>query len=221
MKDKIRQRLKDLGLSARKASLKVGPNADLIRSVLRDRTQDPRGETLRRIATALEVSPEWLLGDAADAPPPPMLRQDLTGSLWGDGGMPRDVPVYGTAAGALATSFEFSGGIVDRVARPPGLAGAPDAYALYVTGTSMEPEHRHGDLRFVHPHRPVRPGDTVILQIHHGDRTKLQLYIKHLERQGDDKIVTTQLNPYAEISWKRAYVEAVHKVLTIGELFGV
>ena len=66
-------------------------------------------------------------------------------------------------------AFQLESGPIDYVARPVALLEARDIYAIYVEGTSMEPEHRPGDLRFVHPHKPARFGDSVIVQMQSED----------------------------------------------------
>lgn len=66
---RIEQRLKELGLSARAASLKAGLSADAIRNIQRDPESIPRGRTLVALATgALETKVEWLLGLDTDSP---------------------------------------------------------------------------------------------------------------------------------------------------------
>ncbi len=137
--------------------------------------------------------------------------------------MPRDVPVLGTAAGTVAGSLKgFSldtAKVVDHVRRPPGLAKAADAYAVYVVGDSMSPMHEDGALRFVHPHRPVVPGDTILIQIRAGEDLPIQAFIKVLLARSDDKIIVSQLRPKASIEIKPRTVVAIHHVMTTNELF--
>lgn len=134
--------------------------------------------------------------------------------------MPRDVPVLGTAAGSLKGAFVMDGAI-DYVRRPPGLDGAAQAYSFYVEGDSMFPEHKPGELRFVHPGRPVHIGDTVVLQIRTNPNEPIQAFIKTLRRRSDAMITVEQLNPPITIEFARATVVAMHKVLTLNDLFEV
>lgn len=135
--------------------------------------------------------------------------------------MPRDVPVYGTAAGSAKGAFQLEDAIIDRVRRPPGLAGAADVYAIYVIGDSMEPMIAAGELRFVHPHRPVQVGDVVILQVREGKDEPVQAYVKKLVRRTNGKIVLQQFNPDRQLAFDAKHVVAIHRVLTMNDLFGV
>lgn len=60
IKARIEQRLKDLGLSPRAASLKAGGSPDLIRGLLRGNNKTLRGDNLMAVARVLGVSVEWL-----------------------------------------------------------------------------------------------------------------------------------------------------------------
>ncbi|MFD1696424.1 helix-turn-helix domain-containing protein [Roseibium aestuarii] len=72
LQNRIRQRLEDLGLSPVNASLRVGTNPELIRQLLRQKhgTANPRRDTLNKVATALETSVAWLLGEDMTAAAP-------------------------------------------------------------------------------------------------------------------------------------------------------
>lgn len=229
MIQRIESRLAELRLSPRAASLKVSSNPDLFRSVLRQDPPNPTRETLDKMASALRVTPEWLLGkEAAPAgttrPPEFRMAEGLT--LPHDIDMPKDVPVWGSAAGSLIDDkFEgfhlFTSQPVDVVRRPPALSGVRDAYGIYVTGDSMDPMHPHGALRFVHPHRPPSPGDSVVVMTRHWDSDPGQGYIKILRRRVEDRLMLEQLNPPARIEIPIKFIVSVHKVLDMNDLFGV
>lgn len=76
----------------------------------------------------------------------------------------RFIPVFGLAAGAVRGNHRMDNDPVEHLLAPPALAHVRDAYALIVTGTSMEPRYYSGEVVFIHPHRPVRGGDHVVLQ---------------------------------------------------------
>lgn len=228
MIERIESRLAELNLKPRAASLKVSTNADLIRGVLRaGDNANPTRETLEKIAEALDVTPEWLLG-AADAAPPSRAPGDYVSApvrLPSNAEMPKNLQVWGTAQGSLVDGVEglsvYTGQPVDMVRRPPALMGVPDAYGIYVTGDSMDPMHPHGALRMVHPGRPPSPGDSVIVVTKHWAEDPGQGYIKILRRRNGDRLVLEQLNPRATIEIPMKYVVSVHKVLDLNDLFGV
>jgi phage repressor protein C with HTH and peptisase S24 domain len=73
---------------------------------------------------------------------------------------------------------------------------------------------------YIHPHKPVRQGDHVIVQIRR-DHVSNETWVKRYKGEEKDAIVTEQYNPRAEVRFKRAHVSAVHRVLTVNELFGI
>ncbi len=127
------------------------------------------------------------------------------------------IPVLGNAAGAVAGAMTL-GEPIDLVERPPALEHVPDAYAVFVTGDSMSPKHNPGDLCFVHPHKPPRAGDSVVVQTR-GENGGVQGWIKILERQTSTGWTCRQINPAAEIKFAIGHVLHVHRVLTTAELF--
>lgn len=136
--------------------------------------------------------------------------------------MPNDVPVRGTAAGShLRGAFQISDDAIDYVRRPPALNGARNAYALYVEGTSMVPVYNPGDLLFVHPDRPPRIGDSVVVQVQLREADGPEATIGYLRRRSASALVIGKLSPEAEVEINTRTIIAVHKVLTMNELFGV
>ncbi|WP_339760770.1 helix-turn-helix domain-containing protein [uncultured Hoeflea sp.] len=220
LSDRIKQRLSALGMTMREASIKATGSAETIRAIVNGKSQNPRVDTLAKIAEVLGTSPEWLTGrgDASEpsqlSPAPVAMPPRIS--------MPADVPVLGTAAGSLlGGAFQIEGGVIDYVRRPPALSGARDIYALYVEGTSMEPLYRPGGLVFVHPHKPPRIGDSVIVQIRNGEHDSVQASIGYLRGRTALHVVLGKLNPVAEINLNRDTVVAIHRVLDMNELFGV
>ncbi len=132
--------------------------------------------------------------------------------------MPRNLPVLGTAQGGTEGAFQI-GGIVDYVRRPPGLERAARAYAFYVENVSMVPQHNPGELRFVHPDRKAGIGDTVVIQVKNGPEEPIQSFIKILKKRDSRLLTVEQLNPPMVLEFPIDRVVAVHKVLTLNELF--
>lgn len=222
---RVQQRLKELNLSPRAASLHVSTNADLFRSVIRKGdAANPTMETLADMARALGWTVEELLGEE-----PPASRSESPGTAVAIPDMPypvspKNVPVMGTAMGSLVAE-KFEGFEVHKdspvayVHRPPSLMAVPDAYAIYVVGDSMYPMHSPGDLRFVHPHKPPKPGSTVIVQTQHWEGDPGQAYIKVFRRRTPTSIILEQFNPAATIEIPIKYVVSVHYVPDLAELF--
>jgi phage repressor protein C with HTH and peptisase S24 domain len=108
----------------------------------------------------------------------------------------RDVPVYGTAVCGESGDFEMNGQIVDFVRRPPGLAGASGAFAIYPLGDSMWPRYEEGEPVFVHPGRPVRPGRDVLVELQSvGEGVPMVALLKRLVTKNSSFIDLQQFNP--------------------------
>lgn len=221
--ERIKKRLAELELTAEAASKLAGLDKTYLRKLFERPDASPRGDTLARLAAALGKPVEWFIAGApADSVPGAAVRPAPV-ALPDRNAMPNDVPVLGTAAGShLRGAFQMDeANIVDWVRRPPALAGAKTAYAIYVEGSSMAPEHNAGDLRFVHPGRPPRIGDTVIVQLRNGPHEPIEASIGHYRRKTATQLVIGKLNPEAEVQLKLDIVIDIHKVLTMNELFGV
>lgn len=140
--------------------------------------------------------------------------------------MPRDLPVRGTAACSSGDgSFQFEttegyGTAVDWVRRPPVLTNVPDAYALYMSGDSMEPKYRHGDLVMVHPTRPVRPGDICVIIMKDGPDEPEYAYCKRFLRRHAGVVTVEQFNPAGTRDFPQDRVVRMHRVLEFSDVFG-
>ena len=134
--------------------------------------------------------------------------------------MPQDVPVMGTAAcNAEHGAFKLDSSIIDYVRRPPGLAATKDVYALYVEGDSMEPKFVSGDLVFVHPRKPVRIGDPVVVQILKGESEQIEAMIAVLAKRTAQEVFLQKYNPNKIITVENKFIVAIHKILIMNELF--
>lgn len=138
------------------------------------------------------------------------------------GELPRDVPVYGIAAGGSDADFYSNGEIVDYVRRPAGVAKAKNVYAIYVVGSSMEPRYAEGDLLYVNPSRSPSIGDFVIIELHpiEGERTG-RGFVKRLVRRTATKIVCEQYNPSKQIEFTAKQVKNIHRIVPWSELLGM
>lgn len=135
-----------------------------------------------------------------------------------------DVPVYGVAAGNGSGdgSFRLQEHAVDYVRRPPGVAHAKDVYAVYVTGESMYPAHRHGALLFVAPGRPISIGDDVLVCLYPKEQGEPEEYlVKRLVRRTASGTIVEQFNPPLNLEFSAERIKHLHKVLEARELVGI
>lgn len=175
------------------------------------------------LAPVLGCTPD----DLREGPPPlaPELRPAPEVQVPAFGTLPRDLPVYGTAAGSNGDgAFLFSQqDVVDYVRRPAGLVGNKGAYGVYVEGDSMHPAYRQGDLIIADPARKPRPGDGVVIVCAAGehDADGHTAFVKEFVRQTATHLIVKQYNPEKELTFDRTRVAGVHRILTTAELMGV
>ncbi len=230
LKTRISQRLAEIGLSRRDASLRAGGSESLVSNILLGKSENPRYDTLVRLAEVLGVTPGWLTGAETERPATPSsattpAASEVRSASFPQGlsdPMPRNLPVFGTVAGGELGdgSFQLTPDVVEYVRRPPALAGAPDAYALYVEGESMVPKFEPGDLVFVHPGRKPLPGDYVVIQEPDTRNGEPRSFIKKLVRILPATIKCTQFNPPATLDFMNRPGTRVHKVIHGNDLFG-
>lgn len=126
----------------------------------------------------------------------------LAGSPSGEG---RAIPIVGMAK-AGADGFFDDGGFpigADETVRFPGLGGER-VYALEITGDSMEPVYREGDVVVVQPQAALRRGDRVVTRTRAGE-----VLAKVLGRRTQQSVEFLSLNPaypmrevpLSEIDW--------------------
>jgi len=109
----------------------------------------------------------------------------------GDGQLAQRIPVIGHAQAGQEGFFDDAGYPTgqgwDEVLFPH--IGDPHAYALEISGDSMEPVYRDGDLIVVAPGASVRRGDRVVVKTLDGE-----VMAKELVRQTARRIELTSLN---------------------------
>jgi phage repressor protein C with HTH and peptisase S24 domain len=113
--------------------------------------------------------------------------------LIGDGARSlQSVPLLGLAQAGSGGYFDDSGFPAgkgwDEVALPT--AGDEHAYALEISGDSMKPAYRDGDIVVVSPGTPIRRGDRVVVKTAGGE-----VMVKELKRRTAKALELQSLNP--------------------------
>ena len=103
----------------------------------------------------------------------------------------RAIPMIGLAKAGQDGFFDEAGfpQDVEETVRFPGL-GDERVYALEITGDSMEPLYREGDIVIVQPGAPLRRGDRVVARTRTGE-----VLAKTIGRRSDQTIELLSLNP--------------------------
>jgi phage repressor protein C with HTH and peptisase S24 domain len=180
--------------------------------------EHPGRGNLVRLARALGTSIGALMGEEAAARGEVAAPFPVAAPVT----MPVDVPVYGTAVGGAGGDFSFNGQVADYVRRPPGVLQLRNLYALWVTGDSMAPWNRCGDLIYVSPTRPATAGDHVVVDLHGTDAQEPgSAMVKLLVARTPTQLRLRQYNPALEFDVPLSRVRSVHRVLSLRDLLGV
>lgn len=220
--DEVRKNLleaaQDHGKELKELSLAIGKNHAYIHQYIYKNTPkrlhaDDRAE-LSRILNI----PETKLGAPVDTTSPRLKlavpNANITDQPIGVG---PHIPLYGTAVGGIYGQFELNGNRLDNVLAPASLLGVKDAYAVRVSGESMEPRYFDGETVFVNPHRRPMKGDYVVAQIQLEEAGLKLAYVKRFVRWNNERLVLSQHNPEEELVFDAKTVFSVHYILKNGE----
>ncbi len=123
----------------------------------------------------------------------------------------RSIPLIGMAQ-AGGDGFFDDGGYPagagwDEVSIPE--VGDPHAYGLEISGDSMEPVYRDGDMVVVSPGAPIRRGDRVVIRTSRGEAMA-----KQLVRRSARRIELRSLNPeHPDYSFDLSQVAWMHRII--------
>lgn len=113
----------------------------------------------------------------------------------GDYAAPRNVPLIGFAQAGVEGFFDDAGYPTGGAWEEISFPGTTDAhaFALEISGDSMEPVFRDGDCVIVSPEADVRRGDRVVVKTTEGE-----VMAKMLRRKTAQKIELSSFNPAHE-----------------------
>ena len=178
----------DHGLSASGLAKKAGLDATTFNKSKR-KTRDgkerwPSTESVAKILTATGAS-----------------LNEFVSHIGGSGAGYQNIPVIGYAQAGTAGYFDDagypSGGGWDEI--PFLNVGDPHAYALEISGDSMEPVYRDGDVIIVSPAAEIRRGDRIVLKTQEGE-----VMAKILRRKTSYKYELSSLNTEHPDRWLAA-----------------
>jgi len=176
---------KDRGWSQKDLGNRVGITQVAVQKIERGGTN--QSKFLPKIAQLLELDLSLLTPDLQsqtipDAPLPPPLATN---------GRP-NFPVYASAEGGPGEIIR-STDPVDFVPRPTHLMQVKDAYGLLITGTSMWPEYKPGEMAIVEPSLPTVAGEVYIFYSERDGEARAT--IKELRRANSEAWLVSQHNP--------------------------
>jgi SOS-response transcriptional repressor LexA len=211
----LRGKLAERGLSMKEASERIGRNHAYLQQFLERGIPAVLPEEAReRLADLIGVAPDALRFGGPPThtgPRPAYLRLPPAN--------PADrIPVMGVGEGGGEGKSLWNGEVVDYVPRPPALSGAPNGYATYVIGSSMEPRYHPGELIYVHPGKPVTAGAYVLVQLKPPQEGEPPLaLIKRLVKKAGSRIVLEQFNPPKQFDVPAREVVSIHRIVGSGE----
>lgn len=158
--DKLRQAMEKEGITATELSEKTGISKSTISRYLSG-GYIAKQKNLLKLSLALHVEPKFLFSYAVE---------ELDANL-----KVYSIPIVGKVV--AGTPIDAIENITDyiRVTNPAAADGS--YYALHVTGASMEPEMREGDLVIVHKQDYFDSGDICIVLVN-GDEATVKKVIK-------------------------------------------
>jgi len=145
-----------------------------------------------------------------------------------------DLPIYGTALGAAR---EIDGEAIEQTTlnraevvhyakRPVLLNGRASAYGLYVSGSSMEPRHRDGEIILADPKARLHSGDDVVVYLRpmnpdedDGESARAVL-VKRLVRRTSGYVELEQYQPAKIFRIDMDEIVRVDRVIPLSELLG-
>jgi phage repressor protein C with HTH and peptisase S24 domain len=204
---------------------RVGLKQQAIGEIEAGRVQRP--SRLRELSQALDRSEAWLLGEVP-LDPVEHATQVTMPRIEPNAGAPvaepmpqGSVPILGLAVGGADGRFVLNGIAVGRAFMPPVLEGVPNAYAVYVHGTSMVERYEPGETVWVNPYAPVARNDYVVAQIQPERRGDPPYgYVKRFILMDARRLVLEQLNPPdgedRRMEFPRQKVISVHKIVFAG-----
>lgn len=160
------------------------------RSTSEGRARWPSTESIAKILAATGASVDDFVSLIKDGAKPP----------------PRTIPLIGFAQAGAGGYFDDAGFPAgrgwDEVAFPAG--EDEHTYVLEISGDSMQPAYRDGDMIVVSPAAPIRRGDRVVVRTREGEvmakelkrRTAKMVELKSLNAEHPDR----QL-PVSEVVW--------------------
>lgn len=171
---------------------------------------------LETVQTAefLRVSPEEVLQHAVEGPTPPPVadaprpsrgRPPSISSATGD-----RIPIRAPGIGGPESAEMFLD--LGYTPRPANLGGVREAYAIYMTGDSMEPRYEQGWLLHVNPFKPPRRGQDVVVR-RKGGVVGDAVLVKQLVGWEGDTLVLRQFNPPDTLRIPRDEVRECHLIV--------
>lgn len=213
----IRDKLIELGMSMRDASLTIGKNPAYLQQYLdRGAPKELPRATRGQLGKLLRIPPSTLEEPNVEAVlakkprTPRSLRPFRPGSDL--------IPVLGLAEGGEEGWSIWNGDTVAFVDRPPALGREAKAYALFVTGSSMIPRYYPKETIYASPSRAITIGAFVVVQLRAPKEGEApRALVKRLAKRLSNKIVLEQFNPPRTFDISVNDIVSMHRIVGAAE----
>lgn len=158
--------------------------------------RQPDDKLAQCIADILKCTPEEVLGVKART-------SEITQSR---------LPLYGSAAAGLGADTTDTTTPIDYVDAHPSVSSNRNAFGVYVSGDSMEPRFRSGEIVYCNPGQPPRRGDDVVVQLH-PEAGRHTAIIKQYVSSDSRTITLHQHNPDRDIELDIDSVESINVIV--------
>jgi len=220
----LRDAIARKGTNMRRVSLDAELGETYVRDML-ERGRTPTIENAERIARALGVQSASIFGrdpSQLTKEPPKIVAAPETApvptNVYSPHTWPRDLRVLGMAECGPDGWSLWNGEVIEMTSRPPNLAGASQAYAVYIVGSSMEPRYFSGELAHINPGRPVSIGDFVLIQVRpEPGETTPRAVIKRLVKRSPTKVTLEQYNPAKTMEIRASEIISIHQIVGSGK----
>lgn len=215
------------GLDEYQWAIRIGLNRGYFNDI-KEKNTSPRSDTLNKILSSVGKTVADLYQSEISAQPA------LVKAPFNPSELPRDVPILGTATGAMLEIQ--TNGDVERIEeielqeeigfarRPASLQSNRKAYALYIAGESMYPRYAGGEMVYVDPRRQPMIGDDVIVQLvgdvsPDADPAEIKhVLVKRLVRNTAAHLELEQFNPPITFKLAKSKIHSCHRVIPWTEL---
>ncbi|SKB97258.1 Phage repressor protein C, contains Cro/C1-type HTH and peptisase s24 domains [Bosea thiooxidans] len=235
LKEFTQERLRVTGRNPFEAAKIGGLERSFVNDILIGKKQSVRGAKITQLAEALDTSVEAVIvamvrhpsnssGTARNELPSEVgARIPLTAHPQ-KGGRP-DLAVRGIALGGKEGDgdFQLNGDALDYIPRPAGLIGRPEAFAVIIRNTSMEPVYKHGWPIFVDPkgRKPVEGEDVLIELLGEGGENGPAFIKTLVARRGGQHVLSQYNPPPEELRFDSARVKNLYRVIPYPEAMGL
>lgn len=165
---KLKNRLRELGISAREASRRAGFNVGYVGDILDGRSKTPDADRILKLAETLDMSAADLLGDSRAATATARVSGDALplGDDSREGG--RMIPLFAAPMPINRQFVPFNDEPMGRVPCPANLLNVREAFAAIVPNNASAPRYFAGEAIAMNPAATPAPGDFVWVRCNDG-----------------------------------------------------